>query len=127
MTFARIVLGLTGALFGLYGLACLFVPAIVAQYSGIVLPDASARTEVVAMYGGLQMAMGVLFTYCAVRPAHLRVGLVSMVVLVGGLAMARAFGILVHGASAYNVGADLDESGCVDLSDLAELLANYTG
>jgi hypothetical protein len=110
MMFARVVLGLTGLMFAAYGLACLFVPSLPAGYSGMALPNASAVTEVVAMYGGLQAAMGVLFLYCTVRTEHLRAGLVAMVALVGGLALSRAFGLVVHGASEYNLGAVVYET-----------------
>lgn len=105
MTFGRLVLGITGALFAGYGLACLFAPGIVAAYSGIVLPDASARTEVVAMYGGLQTGIGALFLHGAARPAHLPATLVAMVVVLASLGLARLFGLLVNGATEYNVGA----------------------
>jgi hypothetical protein len=105
MTFARIVLGLTGLMFAGYGLACLFVPSLPAGYAGMLLPDATAVTEVVAMYGGLQAAMGGLFLYCTAKTEYLRVGLTAMVILIGGLALSRTFGLLVHGATAYNLGA----------------------
>jgi hypothetical protein len=105
MTFGRIVLGITGLAFAGYGLVCLFVPTLVADYSGMLLPDASALTEVVAMYGGLQTGMGALFLFAALRPAHLREGLFVLTVLVGSLAFARSMGLMAHGATPYNLGA----------------------
>ena len=49
--------------------------------------------------------MGVLCLYAAARPAHLQAGLVVLVVVVGSLALARVIGLLIHGATPYNLGA----------------------
>jgi len=105
MTLARIVLGVSGLLFAGYGFACLISPDLPAGYAGIELPGASGATEVVAMYGGLQLAMGILFLRTAAVPANVMLGLIVLVTLVGGLALGRAFGLMVHGASEYNIGA----------------------
>ena len=79
MFWERALLIASGVLFGLYGLACLFSPSIVAGYTGIRLPDASAMTEVAAMYGGLQAGLGVLFAYSFTKrftwASHLVLGL----------------------------------------------------
>jgi hypothetical protein len=110
MTLGRIVLGLTGLLFAGYGLACLLRPDLPAGYAGIELLGASGATEVAAMYGGLQLAMGILFLRTAVRLENVVLGLIVLVTLVGGLAVGRAFGLMVHGPSAYNVGAIVYEA-----------------
>ena len=105
MLFARIVLVVTGLAFAIYGFFCLVSPSLVAEYSGIELPTVSAITEVVAMYGGLQLGVGLLFIVCAAHPTRLTIGLVVMVAVVGSLAMGRSIGLLVHGSSSYNLGA----------------------
>jgi hypothetical protein len=105
MTFARVLLGLTGLMFAGYGLACLFIPSLPADYSGIALPNASAITEVVAMYGGLQTAIGALLLYFAAAPERVSTGLFVLVILIGGLGLSRAFGVLIHGATPYNLSA----------------------
>ena len=75
-----------------------------------VAPNASAANEVVAMYGGLQFGIGVLFLRAAMRPTLISSGLLAMALLLGSLATARAFGLLVHGTSPYNLGAFFYES-----------------
>ena len=110
MFFARILLLVNGATFALYGLACALSPTLVADYAGMVLPGASALTEVVAMYGGLQAGVGILFLYAGLSPERTRGGLAVMVILIGSLALARTFGLLMHGTSAYNLGALAYES-----------------
>jgi len=102
---ARAVLGLTGLMFAGYGLVSIFFPTIPAGYIGLGSMNASTANEVVAMYGGLQAAMGVLFLYSAVRVEHQRTGLRLLVLLIGGLASARVLGLLAHGPTAYNLGA----------------------
>jgi hypothetical protein len=110
MLLARILLVGNGAAFALYGLVCVFSPEIVGESSGMELPGPSSLTEVVAMYGGLQMGIGLLFLSCAFRPARVEGGLRLMVVLLGSLALARTVGLLAYGFSAYNVGALVYES-----------------
>ena len=110
MTLARILLGLSGLLFAGYGFACLIWPGLPAGYAGIELPGASGATEIVAMYGGLQLAMGILFLRAALDPAYVMLGLIVLVTLVGGLALGRTFGLMVHGPSEYNIGAVVYEA-----------------
>jgi hypothetical protein len=110
MTFARIWLGLNGLLFLVYGLVCLLDPAVPAGYAGMTLPGASARTEVAAMYGGLQAGLGAWLVWSALRPDRVPTALPVLAVLTGSLATGRAFGLAAHGATAYNVSAVLYEA-----------------
>jgi hypothetical protein len=110
MLLARILLFGNGAVFLLYGLACVFSPNRVAEYSAMELSNASALTEVVAMYGGLQAGIGVLFLYNGFRPARVPAGLSVMVLLLGSLALGRTFGLLIYGMSQYNILALVYES-----------------
>lgn len=105
MTFARVWLGLNGGVFLLYGLYCLIAPSVPADYAGMVLPNASARTEVAAMYGGLQAGVGGLLAWTALRAERVPLGLTVLIVVLGSLALGRGFGLLAHGATAYNLGA----------------------
>ena len=76
----------------------------------MILPGVSGLTEVVAMYGGLQLGIGVLFLFAGLRAERVRGGLAVMVVLIGSLALARTFGLLVHGNSPYNLAVLVYES-----------------
>mgnify|MGYP002850693092 FL=1 len=105
MLLGRIVLILTGASFAGYGVACLLNPELPAGYIGIELSGVSGTVEVVAMYGGLQGAFGLLCFYLAAAPERVRSGLILVLVICGGLAFGRGFGLLVHGTSSYNLGA----------------------
>jgi hypothetical protein len=54
-----------------------------------------------------------------VKPELVEKGLLLMAVLIGCLALARTFGMLVHGPSAYNAGALVYESTTAVLSLVA--------
>jgi hypothetical protein len=110
MTFAKVLLALNGLMFLGYGVVCLIDPSLPAGYAGMELPNASAANEVAAMYGGLQFGIGVLFLRTAMRPTLISGGLLAMALLIGSLATARAFGLLVHGTSPYNIAAFFYES-----------------
>lgn len=111
MTIAKWLLLLNGVAFAGYGIVCLFAPSLPAQYAGFVIPNASAVTETMAMYGGLQTGVGVLLCVTALRPERIPLGLVVLGTLIGSLAVGRAFGVLTHGINAYNGVALVYEAG----------------
>ncbi len=110
MQFARIVLGLNGLIFVGYGALCLFVPTTLTAAAGLGMETTVATTEVRAMYGGLECALGVLFLLAAVRASLLEPGLIAGVTVFTGLGVARALGIALDGGpGAYNVVAMIYE------------------
>jgi hypothetical protein len=102
--FTKLLLLVSGAIFGLYGLACAFDPALPAGYMGVELGQAGT-VEFMAMYGGLQTAMGLIFLYCGLRADRYRTGAICLLLLLGGLGLTRLTGLLVHGTDYYNIGA----------------------
>lgn len=105
MVFSRIVLAFTGCMFAVYGLMCLVDPAAPAGYAGFELAQASGSTEVIAMYGGLQIGLGALLVAWAWRPHLVVPALVVILFCVGGLALGRVTGLVRNGTDAYNLGA----------------------
>src|SRR5262245_4920525 len=75
------------------------------SWSGEVIPNmdvydlssAVARTEVRAMYGGLQMAIGTFALLGAFRPRYRDAALVFFVLTLTGLALCRLGGMIVEG------------------------------
>ncbi|MCH2186489.1 DUF4345 family protein [Myxococcota bacterium] len=96
-------LGINGVVFLGYGVVCLFTPSMPADYAGIALSTSSGETEIRAMYGGLQAALGAFLIFCALSSGRQAEGLRTMTVLIGGLALGRALGLLLDGLTAYNV------------------------
>lgn len=93
----RIFLALSAILWGLYGIYCLLVPGALHEMAGVVATTPTGTTELRAMYGGLQLAVGVLALLGALRGSLTRTALVALGTLTLGLGSARLFGLLVDG------------------------------
>ena len=87
-----------------WGAICLLKPE---AWSGQVIPgmevfdlsDAVARTEVRAMYGGLQMAIGMLALIAVFKPQHRDTTLLFYVLALSGLALSRLAGLVIEGSA----------------------------
>ena len=111
MSFARILLAVTGVIFAVHGLVCFIQPETITLESGLAIPSIGALTEVRAEYGGLPMALGLYFIASATRVSMLRSGLMMLVTVVSGYALSRATGLAIAGeADLYNVVATAYES-----------------
>src|SRR5262245_26389432 len=79
------------------------------SWSGEVIPNmdvydlssAVARIEVRAMYGGLQMAIGIFALLGAFRPRYRDSAFVFFLLALTGLALCRLVGMIVEGESTY--------------------------
>ena len=107
---ANLFLRCTGLLFTLYGGYLYLDP----QYLIDLLElgnGAPARVELRAMYGGLQLAMGVFLILATFRDAGFRqTALAVSVALFAGLASARAAGLIIDGVDSYNLYACIYEA-----------------
>ena len=93
-----------------YGIFCFFQPGFLAGAAGVSAADATATTELRAMYGGLQAAIGVLAALALVRPSLRRPALLMLLVLGTGLGVSRLLGaVLDAGFSEYTNGAIIFE------------------
>jgi len=103
----KIVLWASAIMFIAYGLACLISPAIPANYAGLAMNTGDAFAEIGAMYGGLQTGFGVFCLLGALRQELYRPALVSLVLMVGGLALARLYSTLTgdEAVGSYTYGA----------------------
>ncbi len=107
---ANLFLRFTGILFALYGGFLYLDPQYLMEL--LALGDGSAaRVEVRAMYGGLQLAMGVFLILASLRgPLYTEVALVVAIAVFAGLATARAAGLMIDGVDGYNLGACIYEA-----------------
>ncbi|MFK7974820.1 MAG: DUF4345 family protein [Halioglobus sp.] len=90
----KIVLWLSAAIFGSYGIACLLDPSLAAGYAGLDITNGDAYAEMGAMYGGLQTGFGILCLLGALQAWMRKPALTMIVVMVGGLAVTRGFWML---------------------------------
>lgn len=94
-----------------YGLFCLARPGFLDEAAGIAARTTTATTELRAMYGGLQIAIGVIAAAALLRPALEDAAIGTIGTLAAGLFTGRAIGALLDGGlSGYTIGGLLLES-----------------
>jgi hypothetical protein len=78
-----------------YGIYCFLVPGGLADYAGVVGETATGTTELRAMYGGLEAAIGVFALAALLRPALTSPFVLASAFLCSGLLLARLSGIAI--------------------------------
>jgi len=95
--YSRGLLALNGVLYLGLGLAFALDPVGWAAKVGLSLDAPGPVTEVRAIYGGLELGLGVLFVLCTMRGAWLMPGVVGLLCTYGGLATLRGVSLLGAG------------------------------
>jgi hypothetical protein len=122
----RVFLGLSVLVWLPYGLYCLVQPGSLAEAAGVTAVSATASTELRAMYGGLQSAIGALALAALLRPGLGRAALVCLFCLCAGLGSGRLVGVALDGGvSSYTALALVFEFGSAAVA--AWLLARAPG
>jgi hypothetical protein len=103
----RVFLLLVGFIFAAYGLACALEPALPARLAGLAIINGDGFAELSAMYGGLQVGVGLFLLLAAFRPPLQTAALTLLLLGIGLLAALRGIGILRADdvVSAYSWGA----------------------
>ena len=97
MVFSKVVLVLLGLMFLGFGLAFLLRPTQMAQMVSIELPEATAKTEIRAFYGGLEIGLAVFLFVCAATGGWIRPGLLAAGLACAGPALGRLVGLWLDG------------------------------
>jgi hypothetical protein len=98
----RIFLALSGLIWLPYGLYCFFQPGSLGEAAGVAFTNPTGSTELRAMYGGLQAAIGIVAWAGVLRPELARSALQLLLLVGAGLGGARLLGAGLDGAfSAY--------------------------
>jgi hypothetical protein len=95
MSLASVVLWLCAGSFAGFGLLFLALPAKMAGSVELVANTGTARTEVRAMYGGLELGIAAFLVWCALDPELLAVGLVAAGLLLAGIGAGRLLGAVI--------------------------------
>jgi hypothetical protein len=93
----RVFLALSTLLWLPYGIYCLLRPESLADAAGVAFHSPTGSTELRAMYGGLEAALGVLAGLALLRPRMVRPALIAIGFLTSGLAAARLAGVALDG------------------------------
>ncbi|MFT5042465.1 MAG: hypothetical protein ACI8TX_003452 [Hyphomicrobiaceae bacterium] len=116
----RYFLMFSAAVWGGYGLYCWISPEAVMEFAGISALTPTGRTEIRAMYGGLQTALGVVALSAVIRPALAPTTTAFLGAMTLGLAGARLHGLAVDGGlSEYTIGGLVFELGATTWAYLA--------
>jgi hypothetical protein len=97
MTVWRLILALAALTFIGFGFAFIFNPDEMAAIASITLTAPAARTDVRAMYGGLEFGFGVFLLLCTVRRRFVRIGLFAAACALVSMATARSVGLILDG------------------------------
>ena len=100
---ARILVAINGVMFLLYGGMCLLDPNTPADMASVVITAASGSVETTAMYGGLQISIGIFLILSALNIQRTITGLEILAYTMGGLGIARLSAIAIYGSDSYNL------------------------
>lgn len=93
----RVSLLVSGLLFAGLGGYFLFDPSQVSRLLGLPTPAAALRAELSAVYGGLQLGLGIFFLVSAARARWVRAALAAQIAVFAGLAAGRVLGLITQG------------------------------
>lgn len=106
MKVAKVYLLLNAIMWLPYGIACFFNPAMLTDLTGITMTSSIAITEIRAMYGGVQTAIGILCLIGFLKASMMRPALATLAFVLAGLAVSRSIGLLIDSSgSEYIYGA----------------------
>jgi uncharacterized membrane protein HdeD (DUF308 family) len=108
---ARVFLAFQAILFIPYGLYCLLQPQMLADSAGLAATTITGTIELQAMYGGLQISVGVLCALAVFRSQLRRTALIALLFIFAGLAPVRvALGLTQGDFSFYTYFAMIFEA-----------------
>lgn len=93
-----IYLFIIGILFIGFGFSYLFFPTEMIALTGMEIQTATAKTDVWAIYSGIQIGFGSYLILCSRYTELYKAGLLSIVFILGGVAIGRTLGILIYEA-----------------------------
>ncbi len=93
---ARVALWIAVATFAFFGTAYLVAPDRMTAVVGITLSSSTARADVRAVFGGLELSIAALLAWCAVKGRVLE-GLAAAAILFLGLLVGRVVGAALDG------------------------------
>ena len=100
---ARAYLVLIGLTFAGFGFWLLRDPEALTRHVGLKMETVSARTEVRAFYGGLELGLGAFLLGCAMFPNGVKVGLGLVACVLAGAGSARLASLVQDGREGWQM------------------------
>lgn len=97
MKLARIALVAIGLFTILFGVVYLMAPTVMTDPAGFGVLSASAKTDVRATYGGIQLGMGLFLLWSAGSAERVRPALMLTALSIGAIGLSRAIGLAIDG------------------------------
>jgi len=94
----RVLLLVGGVIMTAVGVLFLVAPTTLEQGMGVMQPEAPARTEIRAVYGGIELAVGAFLLWCWRVPRHAASGVLFAALFALGAGLGRVVGFAVEGA-----------------------------
>lgn len=91
----KVVLAITAVVYAAIGVAFIAVPDSLLPRVNISAPPGAALTDIRAVYGGLDLGIGLFLAFCYVR-RQIAIGLYASAFTLAGLAGARTIGIILQ-------------------------------
>lgn len=108
----RIFLAISTLIWLPYGVYCFVHPGYLGEAAGVISMTATGMTEIRAMYGGLQVGIGLLALAGLLHDSFRSQALMMLAFLCGGLCSARIAGAVMDGGfSSYTASALVFEVG----------------
>ncbi|MEM7345259.1 MAG: DUF4345 domain-containing protein [Chloroflexota bacterium] len=99
MTLKTTLLGIAAGFFVLYGLGFVFFPeALGLLITGAVPTTSSGMIDMRATYGGMSVALGLLFGLATRNPHTIDFGVWGILITMAGMAFGRLVGFVVDGS-----------------------------
>ncbi len=96
---SKFLIQLTAIIFLFYGLLCLFFPVEVLRLvtEGSV-SSSSGVIDIRATYGGMSLGLAIILFILASKQSTIRLGLISVLTIMSGMAIGRSIGIYLDGS-----------------------------
>lgn len=91
---SKIILVSGALIYFAFGFGFLIYPDIITTMDGIVLPDRPAANHIRAVYGGMEIGLGMLLMYFCLAKDGVRNGLIVLAFSIGATALGRLYGIV---------------------------------
>ncbi|MGF1586119.1 MAG: DUF4345 domain-containing protein [Bacteroidales bacterium] len=109
---SKIILIAGALVYFAFGFVFLIYPDIITTMDSIVLPDRHAANHIRAVYGGMEIGLGILLIYFCLAKDGVKTGLIILSFSIGVTALSRLYGIV------------FDQGG--DMSNILSFAAEFT-